>query len=62
MEEARRVVVMRPGYTYVPPQKFETTYKPDEALEKGTLFPILYLPMSVYADPMGTMKGDGRRG
>lgn len=62
MEDARRVVVMRPGYAYVPPQKFEGTYRLDEALEKGTLFPVLYLPMSVYADPMGTIKEDMRRG
>ena len=61
MEESRRVVVMRPGYAYVPPQKSAWTYQFDEALERGTLFPVLYLPMSVYPDPMGTMKEDGCR-
>ena len=25
MEETRRVVMMRPGYAYVPPQKFDCT-------------------------------------
>ena len=62
MEETRRVVMMRPGYAYVPPQKFDCTYSLEEALEKGTLFPILDLPMSVYQDPMSTIKEDVCRG
>lgn len=36
------------GYAYVPPQTEFITYLPERALECGTLFPELYLPMCEY--------------
>jgi len=38
----------RTGYAYVPVQKFGKTYSPEEGLERGTIFPELDLPISVY--------------
>ena len=38
----------RVGYAYVPVQKFGETYSPEEGLERGTIFPVLDLPISVY--------------
>ncbi len=32
------------GMAYVPFQKWEKTYPENEAFEKGTIFPSLYLP------------------
>lgn len=36
------------GYAFVPEQHFGTVYDMDMALERGTLFPELDLPMGVY--------------
>ena len=36
------------GYTFVPEQHFGRVYDMDMALERGTLFPELDLPMGVY--------------
>ncbi|MBR7164347.1 MAG: spore coat associated protein CotJA [Clostridia bacterium] len=38
----------RVGYAFVPVQKFGETYSPEEGLERGTIFPELDLPISVY--------------
>lgn len=46
------MVNMRLGYTYVLPQVFENLYSPEEALQNGTLFRALHIPMEVYG-PMG---------
>ncbi|MCI9626257.1 MAG: spore coat associated protein CotJA [Clostridia bacterium] len=45
-------VNMRLAYTYVLPQTFENLYSPEEALQNGTLFRALHIPMEVYG-PMG---------
>lgn len=41
---------MRPGYAYVPIQKAVMTnlFTPEYALERGTVFPILDIPLGVY--------------
>lgn len=39
---------MIPGYAYVPSQRLRQTYDADKALEAGTLFPSLNLPMEIY--------------
>lgn len=39
---------MIPGYAYISPQKLSRTYDCDKALEQGTLFPTLDLPLGVY--------------
>lgn len=41
---------IRVGYAYVPIQKAVSTnlYYPDMALERGTVFPILDIPLGVY--------------
>lgn len=36
------------GYAYVPPQMTFNTYKSEEAMENGTLFPELNLGMCEY--------------
>lgn len=36
------------GYAYVPPQTTFNTYTDEEAMENGTLFPELDLPMCEY--------------
>lgn len=36
------------AYTYTPMQEFDTVYDNDTALSKGTVFPELYKPKSVY--------------
>ena len=36
------------GYAYVPVQELKNIYTNEEALQKGTLFPELYLPLGVY--------------
>lgn len=36
------------AYSYVPIQKLKTVYSACEALENGTLFPELNLPLGVY--------------
>ncbi len=36
------------GYAFVPDQHFGTVYDMDMALERGTLFPELDLPIEVY--------------
>ncbi len=36
------------AYAYVPIQKFRMLYKTDKALERGTLFEELDLPLEVY--------------
>ncbi|MBR5236730.1 MAG: spore coat associated protein CotJA [Clostridia bacterium] len=38
----------RVGYAYVPVQHFGKTYSPEEGLERGTIFPELDLPITVY--------------
>lgn len=45
MNELERVCV---GYAFVPPQKLEQVFEPEEALLRGSLFPELYLPINVY--------------
>ncbi|MBE7034521.1 MAG: spore coat associated protein CotJA [Ruminococcaceae bacterium] len=47
MEEKYQPLV-RVGYAYVPVQELGELYAPEEALERGTLFPELDLPISVY--------------
>lgn len=39
---------MIPGYAYVPFQRLDDIYDADKALERGTLFPALDIPMSEY--------------
>lgn len=46
--EERYQVKERVGYAYVPIQKFGEIYSPEEGLERGTIFPELDLPISVY--------------
>ncbi len=36
------------GYAYVPVQKIDKVYSPEEGFLKGSLFPELYLPFGVY--------------
>ena len=36
------------GYSYVPIQELKNVFSNEEALEKGTLFPELYMPLGVY--------------
>ena len=36
------------GYAYVPPQRLEETFSPEEALCMGSLFPELVLTMCEY--------------
>ncbi len=36
------------GYSYVPVQELKNVYSNEEALEKGTLYPELYLPLGEY--------------
>ncbi|MBE6664555.1 MAG: spore coat associated protein CotJA [Ruminococcaceae bacterium] len=38
----------RVGYAFVPIQTFGEIYTPEEGLERGTIFPELDLPISVY--------------
>jgi len=38
------------GIAYVPYSRFENLYSMDKALERGTLFKQLDIPMSVYAN------------
>lgn len=38
----------RVGYAYVPMQEFGEMYPPEEALENGTSFPELNIPISEY--------------
>ena len=38
----------RVGYAYVPYQAFGEIYSPEEGLERGTIFPELDLPITVY--------------
>jgi len=38
----------RVGYAYVPMQEFGETYPPQQGIERGTIFPDLDLPISVY--------------
>lgn len=40
------------GYAYVPIQKFGELYTPEQGLERGTIFPELDLPISVYGITM----------
>lgn len=46
------MVNMRLGYVYILPQVFENLYSPEEALQNGTLFRDLNIPMEVYG-PIG---------
>lgn len=39
---------MIPGYAYVPIQRLNDVYDAEQALNRGTLFPCLDLPMSEY--------------
>ena len=36
------------AYSYTPMQEFDTVYDNETALSKGTVFPELYKPVSVY--------------
>lgn len=38
----------RLGFAYVPIQQFGETYLPKDALDNGTLFPELNIPMQVF--------------
>lgn len=38
------------GYAFVPEQHFGDVYDTDTALERGTLFPELDLPLGVYGE------------
>ncbi|MBE7011014.1 MAG: spore coat associated protein CotJA [Ruminococcaceae bacterium] len=38
----------RVGYAFVPLQIFGETYSPEQGIERGTIFPDLDLPISVY--------------
>lgn len=40
--------IERVGYAYVPMQHFGEIYPPEQGLERGTIFPELDLPISVY--------------
>ncbi|MBQ4518799.1 MAG: spore coat associated protein CotJA [Clostridia bacterium] len=53
MTEERYPLYERTGYAYVPVQKFSEHYSPEEALERGTLFVELDLPISVYGPKVG---------
>lgn len=45
------------GYAFVPRQRLEQVFEPEEALMRGTLFPELYLPINVYGKcPCGDMR------
>ena len=46
--EEKKIEFYRVGYAYVPVQTFGETYPPEEALLRGTLFPELDLPITVY--------------
>ena len=39
---------MIPGYAYVPLQRLQSIYDVDKALDRGTLFPCLDIPMNEY--------------
>lgn len=39
---------MIPGYAYIPLQRLQNVYDPDKALNSGTLFPCLDIPMNEY--------------
>jgi len=41
-------VTERVGYAYVPMQPFGETYAPEDGMERGTIFPDLDLPITVY--------------
>ncbi len=51
-KEMAPAMQMRIGYAYVPPQVFDNLYSPEEALQNGTLFRELNIPMEAYG-PMG---------
>jgi len=36
------------AYSYTPLQELDTVYEDDDALSRGTVFPELYKPVSVY--------------
>ncbi len=44
----QNLIFERVGYAYVPIQSFGETYSPEEGLERGTIFPELDLPITVY--------------
>ncbi len=47
------------GYAFVPRQRLEQVFEPEEALMRGTLFPELYLPINVYGKcPCREQKGE----
>ena len=48
MENNNTCAWMKLAYAYVRPQEFGEVYSTEEALERGTLFPELDLPMEVY--------------
>ena len=54
MDEKKQPIYERVGYAYVPVQTFGEIYSPEEALLRGTLFPELDLPISVYGPKGGT--------
>lgn len=47
------------GYAFVPVQRLENVFEPEEALKRGTLFPELYMPINVYGKcPCREQKGE----
>ena len=48
------------AYAFVPPQTIFNTYTPEAALEYGTLFPELNLPMCEYLRGVKEDKCNGR--
>ena len=45
------------AYSYVPYQQYDRTYSTKEALSRGTVFPQLDKPMSVYGSEFMQTKG-----
>ncbi len=48
MNDEMEVMEYNVAYAYVPVQKMQETYPPEKALERGTMFPELDLPLGVY--------------
>ena len=50
MSDTAALFGMPLGYAYVPIQRWQMMYAPEEALAKGTLFEELYKPLGVYGN------------
>ncbi|MBQ8195340.1 MAG: spore coat associated protein CotJA [Oscillospiraceae bacterium] len=46
--ESKMHPVMREGYAYVPVQKMDKVYSPNNALKAGTIFPELNITIDEY--------------